>query len=246
MLDHCYPVTLTRLKFICNAFQCGEDTYIKSEASESRSKYSLLVTALIVLTTSFSLLLIGSVISTMIPNPITNPAYAVEEFDINIDVEDNDVERGDTQHMTVTVRNVDTNDRVSDAEVRLAVDLPDSDSSSATDETDNDGEARFDVKVDDDAETGDYDIDIRVSKNGYDTKTVSTSFDVIKGDDDDRDSDRNGDGSSVTVSAAAAAAAATSSGSSASGTAVGTGSGGARGTSNRGPSGPAGASVSSP
>jgi len=219
---------------------------MKSEACESRSKYSLLVVALIVLTTSLSLLLAGSAISTMIPNPITNPAYAVEEFDINIDVEDNDVERGDTQHMTVTVRNVDTNDRVSDAEVRLAVDPPDSDSSSATDETDNDGEARFDVKVDDDAETGDYDIDIRVSKNGYDTKTVSTSFDVIRGDDDDRDSDRNGDGSSVTVSAAAAAAAATSSGSSASGTAVGTGSGGAGGTSNRGPSGPAGASVSSP
>ena len=162
---------------------------MKSEACESRSKYSLLVTALIVLTTSFSLLLIGSVISTMIPNPITNPAYAVEEFDINIDVEDNDVEWGDTQHMTVTVRNVDTNDRVSDAEVRLTVDPPDSDSSSATDETDNDGEARFYVKVDDDAETGDYDIDIRVSKNGYDTKTVSTSFDVIRGDDEDRNSD---------------------------------------------------------
>ena len=176
---------------------------MKCEACESRSKHSLLVTALIVLTTSLSLLLIGSVISTMIPNPITNPAYAVEEFDINIDVEDNDVERGDTQHMTVTVRNVDTNDRVSDAEVRLTVDPPDSHySSSATDETDSDGEARFNVKVDDDAETGDYDIDIRVSKNGYDTKIVSTSFDVIRGDDDDRDSDRNGDGSSVTVSAA--------------------------------------------
>ena len=218
---------------------------MKSEACESISRHSLLVTALTVLATSLSLLLTGSVISTMIPNPITNPAYAVKEFDINIDVEDNDGERGDTQHLTVTVRNVDTNDRVSDAEVRLTVDPPDSYSSSATDETDNDGEARFDVKVDDDAETGDYDIDIRVSKNGYDTKRVSTSLDVIRGDDDDRDSDRNGDGGSVTVSAAAAAAA-ESSGSSALGTAMGTGSGGAGGTSNRGPSNAAGASVSSP
>lgn len=217
---------------------------MKSEACESRSKYSLLVVALIVLTTFLSLLLAGSAISTMIPDPITNPAYAVEEFDIDIGVEDNDIERGDTQHITVTVRNDDTNDRVSDAEVRLTVDPPDSDSSSDTDETDNDGEARFDVKIDDDAETGDYDIDVRVSKNGYDTKTVSTSFDVIRGDNDDRDSDRNGDGSSVTVSAAAAAAA--SSGSSAPGTAVGTGSGSAGGTSNRGPSGAAGASVSTP
>ncbi|HXW11413.1 MAG TPA: MG2 domain-containing protein [Nitrososphaeraceae archaeon] len=215
---------------------------MKNEAFIRGCKGTLLVTALIVLTTSLSLLLAGSVISTMIPNLVTNPAYAVEEFDIDINVEDNDIERGDTQHITVTVRNDDTNDRVSDAEVRLTVDPPDSDSSSATDETDNDGQARFDVKIDDDAETGTYDVEIRVSKDGYDTKTVSTSFDVIRGDDDDRDSDRDGDKRSVTVSAAAAA----SSSSSDLGNAVGTGSGDAGGSSNRGPSGAAGASVSSP
>ena len=60
---------------------------------------------------------------------------------------------GDTQHMTVTVRDVDTNDRVSDAEVRLTVHVPII-INNATDETDSDGEARFNVKVDDDAETG--------------------------------------------------------------------------------------------
>jgi hypothetical protein len=60
------------------------------EAFKRGCKSTLLVTALIILTTSLSLLLAGSVISTMIPNPVTNPVYAVEEFDIDIDVEDND------------------------------------------------------------------------------------------------------------------------------------------------------------
>lgn len=216
---------------------------MKNEAFERNCNDTLLVTATIGLTISLSVLLVGSMISTVVPAPnlVTKLAYAVEEFDVDIDLEDNEIKRGDTQHITVTVRNDDTNNRVSDAEVRLTVDPPDSDSNSATDETDSNGKARFNVKIDDDAETGNYDIDVRVSKNGYDTETVSTSFDVIRGDGDDRDSDRKGDGSSVTVSAAAAAASSGSSAPGASGAAVGTGSG----TSNRGPSDAAGASVSS-
>ncbi|MGC1131528.1 MAG: MG2 domain-containing protein [Nitrososphaeraceae archaeon] len=145
--------------------------------------------------------------------------FAIEEFDIDVDVEDNEIERGDTQHITVLVRNEDTNKRVSDADVRLTVDPPDGDSSTARDETDNDGEARFDVRIDDDAETGEYDVDVRVSKNGYGAETVNTSFDVLRGEDDSNDKGDN-DGKDVTVSAAAAASS-SSSGSSASGAASG-------------------------
>jgi uncharacterized protein YfaS (alpha-2-macroglobulin family) len=104
------------------------------------------------------------------PNLFTELVYAVEEFDIDIDVENNKIKGGDTQHITVTVSNDDTNNKVSDAKVRVTVDPPDSESSSATDETDNNWKARSDVKIDDNAETGEYDIDVRVSKNGYDTK----------------------------------------------------------------------------
>ncbi|HZD33674.1 MAG TPA: hypothetical protein VE130_00600 [Nitrososphaeraceae archaeon] len=190
-------------------------------------------TITIVLLPSLLIVLAGSVV--LNPNSVIKVAYAIEKFDIDIDIEHNEIERGDTQHVTVTVRNEDTNNRVSDADVRLTVDPPDSASSSATDETDDDGEARFDVKIDDDAETGNYDVDVRVSKNGYDTETVSTSFDVIRGD--------RGDESSVTVSASAAASASSSNAPSA---AVGTGSastGGGRLDSS--PSGAAGASTSS-
>jgi hypothetical protein len=137
-------------------------------------------------------------------------AFAIEEFDVDVDVEDNEIERGDTQHITVTVRNEDTNKRVSDADVRLTVDPPYGDSSTARDETDNDGEARFNVKIDDDADRGEYDVDIRVSKNGYDTETVSTSFDVVRGNDDSNDKGDN-DVKDVSVSAAAAASSGSSS-----------------------------------
>ena len=76
---------------------------------------------------------------------------------------------------------------------------------SAEDETDNDGEATFDVEIDDNAERGTYDVDIRVSKDGYDTKTVSTSFDVIgSGDDNDDNDDNNGSSSSAAASASSA------------------------------------------
>ena len=78
----------------------------------------------------------------------------------------------------------------------------DSDSSSAIEETDSNGKARFNVKINDDTETGEYEIDVRVSKKGYDTNTVTISFDVGGGDGDDRDTDRNGNGSSVIVLAA--------------------------------------------
>jgi 5-hydroxyisourate hydrolase-like protein (transthyretin family) len=150
-------------------------------------------------------------------------AFAADkEFDIDVDIEKDQIKRGDTQDITVTVRNDDTGKRISDADVRLTVYPPDSDSTSATDDTDDDGKAKFEVKIDDDAETGEYDVKIRVSKDGYDTKTVNTSFDVIKKhhhDDDDNDDDGDGKGSAAASAAAStgssSAAAAAASGSSA-------------------------------
>ena len=167
------------------------------------------------LTISSLLILVGNVANI----PLFEPAYASNEFNINVDIEHNEIKRGDTQHVTVTVFNDDTDNRVSDADVKLTVYPPDSDSTSAEDETDNDGKATFDVKIDDNAETGTYDVDIRVSKDGYDTKTVNTSFDVVKSsghddDDDDDEKDYNGSSSSSAASASAASSKNSDSGSS--------------------------------
>ena len=156
------------------------------------------------LTISLLLILASNVANT----PIFEQAYAVKEFNIDVDIEDNEIKRGDTQHVTVTVLNDDTDNQVSDANVKLTVYPPDSDSTSAHDETDNNGEATFNVEIDDNAETGTYDVDIRVSKDGYDTKTVNTSFDVVKSSGaDDEDGDHNGSTSSSSSAAASASAA---------------------------------------
>jgi hypothetical protein len=67
---------------------------MKNEAFERDCRDTLLVTATIVLTISLSILLAGSMISTVVlnPNSVTKLAYAVEEFDVDIDVEDNEIE----------------------------------------------------------------------------------------------------------------------------------------------------------
>src|ERR671914_70498 len=153
-----------------------------------------------------------SLLSVLISNAVGIPTlfesvYAIEEFDIDVDVEDNEIRRGDTQHITVTAFNDDTDNRVSDADVKLTVYPPDSDSTSAEDETDNDSEATFDVEIDDNAETGTYDVDLRVSKDGYDRKTVSTSFDVVGSGNDNNDDNHDNDGSGSSSSSSSAAAA---------------------------------------
>jgi hypothetical protein len=112
------------------------------------------------LTISLLLILASNVANT----PIFEQAYAIKEFNIDVDIEDNEIKRGDTQHVTVTVLNDDTDNQVSDANVKLTVYPPDSDSTSAHDETDNNGEATFNVEIDDNAETGTYDVDIKSLK----------------------------------------------------------------------------------
>jgi hypothetical protein len=163
------------------------------------------------LTISLLLILASNVTNT----PLFELAYAIKEFNIDVDIEDNEIKRGDTQHITVTVSNEDTDNRVSDANVKLIVYPPDSDSTSAHDKTDNNGKATFDVEIDDNAETGTYDAEIRVSKDGYDTKSVNTSFDVVKSggtdNEDDENEDYNGSSSSSSSSSAAASASAASS-----------------------------------
>ena len=63
------------------------------------------------LTISLLLILASNIVNT----PIFERAYAIKEFNIDVDIENNELKRGDTQHLTVTVVNDDTDNRVSDA-----------------------------------------------------------------------------------------------------------------------------------
>ncbi|HZD34955.1 MAG TPA: hypothetical protein VE130_07095 [Nitrososphaeraceae archaeon] len=122
---------------------------------------------------------------------------AVSDLSIKISTHEDEIERGETQKISVTVSDKDDRDvKITDAKVKLTVYPPESDSTTADDKTNNDGEANFKVKIDDDAELGTYDIKIKVSKSGYDTKTKESSFDVVGSsstgeDDNDRSNDSN-------------------------------------------------------
>jgi hypothetical protein len=151
----------------------------------------------IVATTLVSLALLGCF---SVSSPLN--VQAVSDLNVKISINEDDVERGDTQKVTVTVSdNDDTNNKLSDAKAKVIVYPPESDSTTAEDETDGDGKANFKVKIDDDAELGTYDIKVKVSKSGYDTETEESSFDVVSSsskdadtnDDDDNDDDSDND-----------------------------------------------------
>jgi hypothetical protein len=85
-------------------------------------------------------------------------------------------------------------DKISGADVKLTVHPPETDSTTAKDETDEDGKANFDVKISDDAEYGTYEVEAKVSKDGFNTKTADSSFEVTGSGDNDNEDNNGGDG----------------------------------------------------
>lgn len=154
--------------------------------NESNIYILLIVTALVSL-----VLLEGGSFSAEGPTDV----QAVSDLRIKVSMHEDEVERGDTQKVTVTVSDKDDRDvKITDAKVKLTVYPPQSDSTTADDKTDSDGEANFKVKIDDDAELGTYDVKIKASKSGYDTETEESSFDVVGSSSssfDDKDDDHN-------------------------------------------------------
>jgi hypothetical protein len=192
------------------------------KCDKQRSSKSLVV---LLSTVTLLIVLVGFLGTLSIVDGIISSAFAVadKKFDVDVEIEKDPIKRGDTQDITVTVRNDDTSKRVSDADVKLTVYPPESDATSAADETYDDGKAKFKVKIDDGAETGEYDVKVKVSKNGYDTKTVNTSFDLIKKHNHDGNDDDNGDGNGSAAAAAASASAASDGDASAASSSVATG-----------------------
>jgi 5-hydroxyisourate hydrolase-like protein (transthyretin family) len=105
--------------------------------------------------------------------------YAVNDLNVKVDVDDDEIERDKTQKITVTVtKDGNSDDAVNGADVKLTVYPPETDSTTAKDETDEDGKANFDVKIADDAEYGTYEVKVKVSKDGFNTNTEDSSFEV--------------------------------------------------------------------
>jgi hypothetical protein len=163
-------------------------------ASSTRigSSISLVVTSLILFSAIFVQLY-------LLPyNPLNgtgqeeNKAYAAKQFRIRINIDQDPIQRGDTQKITVIVRDANTNNKISDALVKIAVDPHSGKIATGSSHTDDNGQTTFKVKISSSADTGTYDIAARASDNGYAAKTVTTSFEV-NSNNDNNDNHNNGD-----------------------------------------------------
>jgi len=121
--------------------------------------------------------------------------YAAKDLNVKVSIDDDDIERGNTQKITVMLtEDGNTKDKISGADVKLTVHPPETDSTTAKDETDEDGKANFDVKISDDAEYGTYEVEAKVSKDGFNTKTADSSFEVTGSGNNDNEDNNGGDG----------------------------------------------------
>jgi hypothetical protein len=112
--------------------------------------------------------------------------YAAKDLNVKVHVDDDEIEKGNTQEIIVTVtEDSNSNDEISGADVKLSVYPPETDSTTAKDETDENGKANFDVKISDDAEYGTYEVEVKVSKDGFNTNTEDSSFEVTGSKDYD-------------------------------------------------------------
>jgi 5-hydroxyisourate hydrolase-like protein (transthyretin family) len=125
----------------------------------------------------------------------TKNVYAAKDLNVKVSIDDDDIERGKTQQITVMVtEDGNSKDKISGADVKLTVYPPETDSTTAKDETDEDGKANFDVKIADDAEYGTYEVEVKVSRDGFNTKTEDSSFEVTGSGDNDNEDNNGGDG----------------------------------------------------
>jgi hypothetical protein len=120
-----------------------------------------------------------------------NKAYAQKEFEMRISVDQDPIKQGDTQKITVTVRDANTNNKISDAFVKLAIDTPSGKVATGSSHTDDNGQTTFNVRISSDADTGTFNVAARASENGYASKTVTTSFEVIGNDNNNNNNNDN-------------------------------------------------------
>jgi alpha-galactosidase-like protein len=147
------------------------------------SKRSLIPGVWIAITTLALFVVVGSVSFDNAKN-----VYAAKDLNVRISVDDDQIEKGNTQKITVTVtEDGNSNDEISGADVKLTVYPPETDTTTANDETDENGKANFDVKISDNAEYGTYEVKAKVSKDSFNTKTEDSSFEVTGSGNNDND-----------------------------------------------------------
>src|SRR5690348_669753 len=112
---------------------------------------------------------------------------------MKISVDQDPIQTGDTQKITVTVRDANTNDKISDAFVKLAIDPPSGKVATGSSHTDDNGQTTFNIRISSDADTGTFNVAARASANSYASKTVTAPFEVISSDNNNNNDNNNQD-----------------------------------------------------
>jgi len=121
-----------------------------------------------------------------------NKVYAEGELKLKISVDQDPIQQGDTQKVTVIIRDANSNDKIGDAFIKLAIEPPSGKIGTGTANTDDNGQATFNIHISSDADTGTFNVAARASENGYASKTVTTSFEVVSNGNNNGDNNGNG------------------------------------------------------
>jgi hypothetical protein len=120
----------------------------------------------------------------------SDSSSSTQDLDIEIDISTDPIVRGNVQTITVEVSDDDTNEKISNANVKGEVDY----ASGSTDnggkfdkDTDSNGEVTNSWRISGNAIPGTFEVTVDVNAPGYDTETGETTFQVIEKSEDTND-----------------------------------------------------------
>lgn len=109
------------------------------------------------------------------PSPLTRV-----DLDIEIDVEDDPLVRGNFQTIDVIVSDENTQDKIANATTDLRVFYTTDFDKKESGQTNNDGVATFEIEIGPGSNPGSFDVTAIVNAAGYNIKTAETTFEVIE------------------------------------------------------------------
>ena len=115
-------------------------------------------------------------------SPTTNATTAAD-LNIEIDVENDPIVRGNIQTIDVIVSDENTQEKIANATTDIRVFYTTDFDKAESGLTNNDGIATFEIEIGPGSNPGNFDVTSTVKAAGYNTETAETTFEVIEGAD---------------------------------------------------------------
>ena len=103
------------------------------------------------------------------------------DLNIEIDVENDPLVRGNIQTIDVVVSDENTEGKIVNATTDIRVFYTTEFDKTESDLTNNDGIATFKIEIGPESSLGNYDVTATVNSEGYNSETVQTTFEVVEG-----------------------------------------------------------------